>query len=114
MPIRSRRSMELPLLQPFISASLLDPAGSLCPLALSGMDMEGETVSVTNYSAAALSMRGFRLCDYNQYHWFAFPATFVLAPLATVVIYCCPGVHMDRQAQQPFLQWTNKDGSLRW
>ena len=106
--------MELPLLQPFLSASLLDPTGSLSPIAISGMDMEDETVTVHNFSDMSFPMQGFRLCDFNQYHWFTFPSEFVLAPQTTVVIYCCPGVHMDRHAVQPFLQWTNKDGSLRW
>ena len=113
MPRRSRRSVELPLLQPFISASLLDPAGSLSPIAFSDMDMEKETLKIHNYGENPVSLSGFRLCDYNQYHWFQFP-TFTLSPHTTVTIFCCPGTYMDRDAKQPYLKWVNKDGSLRW
>lgn len=112
MSRRSRRSIEMPLLKPFISASLVDPS-ALSPVAFSDIDMENEKISVYNFSDDAVSLAGYRICDFNQYHWFCFPSTFVLPSRTTVSVYCSPGVSMDRHPVEPFLQWTNKDGSLR-
>lgn len=112
MSRRSRRSIELPWLRPFIRASWWDPS-SLAPVAFSGMDMENEKIYVSNLGNDAVSLGGYCICDFNQNHWFKFPSSFVLSPRATVSVFCCPGLHMDRDPVQPFLQWTNKDGTLR-
>lgn len=112
MSRRSRRSVELPLLKPFISASVVDPS-ALSPVSFSGMDMEKETILVTIHGEDDVSLRGYRICDFDQHHWFEFPSTFVLPAGSTVTIFCCPGLYLEKQPGQLFLLWLNKDGSVR-
>lgn len=85
----SRRSIETPLLEPFIDLSFLLRASSLVFVAT--MDLELETINICNSSDEAVRMKGYRLCDANEFHWYEFPDTFVLPAKRTVVVHCCPG-----------------------
>jgi hypothetical protein len=114
MSQRSRRSLDLPLLQPFISLDwfAVPAQSSVC---ISSMDMEDETVVVTHVVGnEPLSLRGYSLCDFHECNWFRFPDDFVLDPGQSVTIYCCPGKRARGSVYRaPYVLWTNKDGSLR-
>jgi hypothetical protein len=93
----SRRSIETPLLEPFIDLSSLLRASSL--VYVSSLDLELETIRISNDSDEAVSMKGYRLCDANEFNWYEFPESFVLPGRRTVVVHCCPG----KESSSPYV-----------
>eukprot|EP00602_Paraphysomonas_sp_CaronLab_P008398 CAMPEP_0185026256 /NCGR_PEP_ID=MMETSP1103-20130426/10186_1 /TAXON_ID=36769 /ORGANISM="Paraphysomonas bandaiensis, Strain Caron Lab Isolate" /LENGTH=360 /DNA_ID=CAMNT_0027559767 /DNA_START=152 /DNA_END=1234 /DNA_ORIENTATION=- len=59
-------------------------------------------------------MRGYSVSDFHKNHVFTFPDDFRMEKLSFVRIYTCPGrMKHSPVCDDPYLLWTNNDGSLR-
>lgn len=83
---------------------------------VSSMSLMEETITIANPSFyASIPMRGYFITDHKKNHRYNFPQEFILSPLSSVTLYCCPlKFSKDNETSNSnTLLWRNKDGSLR-
>lgn len=80
---------------------------------VSSIDVIDEIVIISNPSNSIIDLTGYTLCDLKKRHAFKFPPC-KLDGNSDIRIYCCPGLkHKHFEFIEPYLLWTNSDGSLR-
>lgn len=81
---------------------------------ISSLDPEREFLTIYNPSASTISLAGYFVTDSKKLHRFTFPENTSVEPLSQLHLYTCPGgSHNDGEFIEPYVLWTNSDGSLR-
>ena len=105
---------------PFVVAPLHRILTNYCPqlpvndLIITNVDVLSETIRISNRSSVSRDLTGCTLRDQEDKHVFRFPDNFSLSAHSEVVVYCTPGkLEGSDSLSEPYLLWTNADGSLR-
>ncbi len=81
---------------------------------ISSIDLIGECVTLTNPQSSAFPIKDYFITDGKKMHLFKFPDDCSIPGSATLHVYTCPGKSHNHDAfVEPYVLWTNLDGTLR-
>ncbi len=81
---------------------------------ISAIDLLGECITLTNPKNSSFDLKDYFVTDGKKMHIFIFPEDCVIPASSTMNVYTCPGkVEDHNDFIEPYVLWTNLDGSLR-